>query len=265
MIARTLLASTAAVLIAGLASVSGATFTFSNTNDIIINDSANPPTMASPYPSTNVVTGLDGSIISKVTVQLFGFAHTFPSDVAVLVVGPEGQNSILMANVGGSTRTPVTNVDLTFDDDAASYLPLESQIVSGTFKPTTNTFSFSFPQPAPSSNEIMGAFLGSFKGTDPNGVWNLFVVDDYPSDSGVITGGWSLTITTVPVLLSITKMQTNAVLSWTNAVTGYTLQTTPSLAPGSWTNVNIAPVIVAGYYTVTNAVTNRAMFYRLAK
>jgi hypothetical protein len=255
----------AAVVITGFTSAMAGTFTFSNTNAIAINDSPNPPTMANPYPSTNLVSGLGGSIISKVTVQLHGFAHTFPSDVAIVLVGPEGQNSILLAHVGGSSKIAVTNIDLTLDDDASDYLPLNSQLVSGTFKPTTNTFSFPFPPPAPSTNQIMGAFLGSFKNTEPNGTWNLFVVDQYPDDSGVITGGWSLTITTAPVLLSISKTGTNAILSWTNAVTGYTLQATPSLAPAAWTNVSPSPVIVSGNYTVTNAITNNSTFYRLAK
>jgi subtilisin-like proprotein convertase family protein len=256
---------TVTIFFTGLLSVSAATFTFSNTNAIVINDSANPPTAASLYPSPVQVTGVDGSTITKVTVQLHGFAHTFASDVAIVLVGPEGQNSILMANVGGPSKIAVTNLELTLDDDAASYLPLDSQLVSGTFKPTTNTFSFSYAPPAPATNELMGAFLGNFKNTEPNGAWKLFVVDQSSEDSGIITGGWSLTLTTTPVLLSISKSQTNAVLSWTNALTGYTLQATPSLAPAAWTNVSPAPVVISGNYTVTNAMTNSSTFYRLAK
>ena len=264
----------AAVFIAGLSSTMADTFTFSNTNTIVINDSDSPPTAASPYPSTNLVSGIAGSSITKVTARIYGFAHTFPSDVSILLVGPGRQNStnstnsILMAQVGGSTRTSVTNLDLTFDDDAASNLPLENQLVSGTFKPTTNTFSFSYPSPAPSTDQIMGASLGNFKNTDPNGTWNLFVVDLYPGDSGVITGGWSLTITTsttVPALLSISKAGTNAILSWTNTAAGYTLQAAASLSSTTWTNVSPAPVVVSGNYTVTNAMTNNSTFYRLAK
>jgi subtilisin-like proprotein convertase family protein len=263
MIRRTLI--TTAFFIAGLSSVTAATFTFSNTNVIVINDSASPPTPASPYPSALQVTGVNGSTITKVTVQLHGFAHTFPSDVAIVLVGPEGQNSILLANVGGTSKIAVTNLELTLDDDAASYLPLDSQLASGTYKPTTNTFLFPFAPPAPATNELMGAFLGNFKNTEPNGAWNLFVVDQYPDDSGIITGGWSLTITTAPVLLSISRTQTNAVLSWTNALAGYTLQATPSLVPAAWTAVSPAPIVISGNYTVTNAMTNRSTFYRLAK
>ena len=36
--------------------------TLSNTNTIIINDSVNPPTVATPYPSSIVVTGLTGQV-----------------------------------------------------------------------------------------------------------------------------------------------------------------------------------------------------------
>jgi hypothetical protein len=250
---------------AGMAAATAGTFTFSNTNAVIINDSANPPTAGSPYPSTNQVTGLAGSLITKVTVSLFGFAHTFPSDVAILLVGPGGQNAILMANVGGSSRMPVTNLDLTLDDDAASYLPLDSALISGTFKPTTNTFSFPFPAPAPTTDELMGASLANFQNTEPNGTWSLFVADDYQEDSGVITGGWSLTISTTPLLLSIARQQTNAVLSWTNAAAGYTLQSTPVLNPPAWTNVLDPVTVASGHFIVTNAITTNRMFYRLAK
>ena len=114
----------------------------------------------------------------------------------------------------------------------------------------------------------MEASLGNFKNTDPNGTWNLFVVDQYPGDSGVITGGWSLTITTgtnEPVQLSISRAGTNAILSWANTATGYTLQAAPSLSSTTWTNVSPAPVVVSGNYTVTNAMTNSSTFYRLAK
>jgi hypothetical protein len=38
--------------------------------------------------------------------------------------------------------------------------------------------------------------MSAFNGQSPNGTWSLYVVDDGPSDQGVISGGWSLTVTT---------------------------------------------------------------------
>ncbi len=265
MTTRTLL--TAAVLIGSLSTVAAGTFTFSNTNAIVINDSVNPPTAATPYPSTNVVSGVTGSYVTKVTVQIHGFAHSFPADVDMVLVGPGGQNVILMGNVGTENLpTPATNIDLTLDDDATSNMPLDTDLVSGTFKPTQrNAFIFDFPAPAPTTASLMGTNLSNFENLNPNGDWTLFVVDDTGDHSGVITGGWSLTFTTAPVLLSVAQTQTNAVLSWTNAATGYTLQATPSLSPAAWSTVGITPVEISGRLVVTNAMTNKTMFYRLAQ
>ena len=262
---RTLI--TAAMLISGASTVAAGTFTFSNTNAIVINDSISPPTAATPYPSTNVVSGITGGYVTKVTVQIHGFAHAFPADVDVVLVGPGGQNAVLMGNVGTETLPPpATNVDLTIDDDAASSMPLDTPLVSGTYKPTQReAFGFDFPAPAPASSNLMGATLVNFKNVNPNGTWSLFVVDDTNPDSGVITGGWSLTVTTAPVILSLARAQTNAILSWTNVVTGYTLQASPSLSAPAWTNVTIPPANFGGNYVVTNAMTNNTTFYRLAK
>lgn len=265
MITRAILA--ASIVAGGLVTATAGTFTFSNTNAIVINDSTNPPTAAAPYPSTNLVSGIKGSYVTKVTVQIVGFAHAFPSDVDVVLVGPGGQNAVLMGNVGTlNLPQPATNINLTIDDDAVASMPLDSDLTSGTYKPTQRQqFIFDFPAPAPATSNLMGPTLANFKSAEPNGTWSLYVVDDTETSSGIITGGWSLTITTAPVLLSISRAQTNAILSWTNAATGYTLQTSPSVSHPAWTNVTATPVIISGNYTVTNAIINGSTFYRLAK
>src|SRR4051812_34969707 len=43
-----------------------------------------------------------------------------------------------------------------------------------------------------------GSSLSVFNGTDPNGAWNLYIVDDYPLFSGFLNGGWCLTLYTGP-------------------------------------------------------------------
>ncbi|MGH9580306.1 MAG: hypothetical protein ACRD2R_04875, partial [Terriglobales bacterium] len=165
------------------------TFTFSNTNAITIND-ATAPAAATPYPSNIVVSGLSGTI-TKVTVKLKGFSHTFPDDVDILLVGPTGTNLILMSDVGSGFS--VSGLDLTFDDLGLS-LPDSSTLSSGTFRPTdfpgTGTESFPSPAPAASANPLLSAF----DGTDPNGTWSLYVVDDEQPDSGSISMGWEITI-----------------------------------------------------------------------
>lgn len=142
---------------------------------------------AAPYPSTIAVSGITGSV-SKVTATLSGFTHTFPADVDVLLVGPQGQTVVLMSDVGGGTDA--TNVTLTFDDSAP---PIGATVVSGTFQPTNSGITDPFPAPAPAGR---GAALSAFNGVDPNGTWSLYVVDDAAADIGAFAGGWSLTITT---------------------------------------------------------------------
>ena len=174
---------------------------------------------ASPYPSTINVTGQGG--ITKVTVQLLGITHTFPDDIEVLLVSPTGVKVTLMGDVGGGTDA--ANVNLTFDDAAATQIPDAGPLVTGTFRPTylgTGTAS-GFPAPAPAPP--YSTMLSSFNGTIQNGTWSLYVVDDSLGDSGTISGGWCITIT-APTLAEMnaiaarSRADGQSVIKWT---TGY--------------------------------------------
>src|SRR5215211_1269702 len=145
---------------------------------------------ATPYPATVNVSGLSGTI-TDLNVSLKGVSHTFPDDIEALLVGPGGQKVILMANVGGGGD--LNGVDLTFDDEAAGGLPDSAQIRAGTYKPT-GIGSISIPTPAPAGP--YGTSLTAFDGADPNGTYSLYVVDDSANDSGQISGGFSVDITT---------------------------------------------------------------------
>ena len=186
-----------ALLLTVCASQSG-TFSFSNTDPIVINDIGNPPTPASPYASAIEVTGLEGQVITHVSVTLNGFSHTFPSDVNILLVGPSGQMSTLMSEVGGNTRLPVSDLTLTLDSSAASWLPIDSELFSGVFKPTRQfpSLPFEFPAPAPAGSSSALADLSVFEGTAPDGAWRLFVLDESTPDSGFISSGWTLNLAT---------------------------------------------------------------------
>ena len=149
---------------------------------------------ASPYPSPLTISGHTGVIISSVTVTLNNLSHTFPDDVDILLVGPGGQDAILMSDVGGST--PASGITLTLDDAAGSNIPDAGPLVSGTFKPTNSGVGDAFPAPAPAPSG--GSALSVFNGTNPNGIWKLYISDDSGGDSGSLAGGWCLNITTVP-------------------------------------------------------------------
>ena len=161
------------------------TNTFQNTNLITINDNTN----ATPYPSSINVAGQLG-VVGKVKVILQGLTHTFPHDVGVLLVGPQGQTVVLMADAGGGQ--PVNDLTLTFDDNATNGLTELGPLTTGTFRPGDLGTADSFPSPAPAGP--YGAGLFAFRGANPNGTWSLYVLDDEAADSGKIARGWILTL-----------------------------------------------------------------------
>ena len=159
-----------------------------NVAKITMNDAS----IASPYPSTITISGMETSI-TDLNVQLFGFGHTWPEDADLLLVGPQGQNLLLLSDVGGG-NPGVSNLNLILDDNAAQSLPAGSAFASGTYKPTNYEGAENLPSPAPSSSGA--TTLAAFNGTDPNGTWSLYVVDDTAGDAGAINGGWCLNVTT---------------------------------------------------------------------
>ena len=179
----------------------GATiFTFSNTAPITINDNAS----ATPYPST-ITLGSFGAL--DVNVVITGLTHGFPEDIGILLVGPGGQKVVLMNNTGGINPITVP-INITFDDQAAGNVPnpISGSLASGTYKPTNlapGCPGNSFNPPAPACP--YGTSLSAFNGTNPAGVWSLYVEDFAAGDSGLISGGWSLVVTksrtTVAVLV----------------------------------------------------------------
>jgi subtilisin-like proprotein convertase family protein len=168
------------------------TFSFTNAAFVTIPSVGH----AAPYPSVINVSGMAGTI-SSITATLRGFTHTWPADVDVLLVGPTGQKAMIFSDVGGGNS--LNNVTVTLSDSAASSLTA-ARITAGTYKPTniepgeTGELD-SFSSPAPTGPYTSS--LSAFTGTNPNGPWSLYVVDDGPGDQGSLAGGWSLSITTV--------------------------------------------------------------------
>ncbi|MCA2693266.1 MAG: S8 family serine peptidase [Microcystis sp. M144S2] len=160
---------------------------FSNPNPITIPDSGS----STPYPSTINVSGLSGNI-NSLKVTLTNLSHTWPDDIDVLLVGPTGTKALLMSDVGGSSD--VSNVSLTFDPTATSFLPDSGLITSGSYKATNFGTGDFFNSPAPGGP--YGTDFSVFNGINPNGTWSLYVVDDAGLDVGTIAGGWSMLIGT---------------------------------------------------------------------
>lgn len=155
---------------------------------------------ATPSPSSVTVSTTSPDVITSVEVTLYNFYHHSLDDVDVLLVGPTGAASLLMSDVGGSNS--VDGINLTFSPVAAASLPDDAQVASGTWLPTNWFTEDPWGQP---NNDDFGAVapsgpynadLSVFNGSNPNGVWRLFVKDDASVAAGKIFDGWSLTIET---------------------------------------------------------------------
>jgi hypothetical protein len=69
---------------------------------------------------------------------------------------------------------------------------------------------------------------------------------------------------TMPVL-NIARSGGSAVLSWSNTVPGFILQSTPSLSPTGWNPVTQPVVVNGGLNLVTDTLGSTPLFYRLSK
>ncbi len=142
---------------------------------------------ATPYPSALAVAGVTGTV-QRLAVRLNSLSHTYTADLDVLLVGPGGQKVMLMSDAGGSSN--VSNVTLTFQDGAPA---LTGTVVTGTYSPTDLMPGETLPAPAPAGP--YPTTLSPFNGTNPNGTWTLYVLDDEAGDVGTIAS-WSLLVTT---------------------------------------------------------------------
>jgi hypothetical protein len=186
----------------GAGQVQGATFN----NPTSISVSLGGP--ASPYPSILTVGGLTTAVAS-VSVTLSNVTHAFSDDLDILLVGPAGQKVMLMSDAGGNNG--LGNVNLTFAHTSSVLLPNAGPITSGTYQPTDHEAGDILTGPAPAGP--YGTDLTVFNGTNPNGVWRLFMYDDASfNGGGAIAGGWALNIELIspPVITSHPQSQTVA-------------------------------------------------------
>ena len=186
-----------------------------NSGDVVYN------VLATPYPSAIDVSGVTGKVDS-VTIALnnvktsegFGSGSGLSQVINLLLVGPEGQNVVLMSQIPSA---PLNSVTLKLDDNAASFLYTLSSstvptIASGTYKPTNysqinriDVYPLALPPGTPTGapEGPYGSTLSVFNKTNPNGTWKLYAVDAVPENSkasNAATPGsiasWSVNITT---------------------------------------------------------------------
>lgn len=183
---------------------------YRNPNPVVINDGAQSPV------STITVAGEAGPV-GSLRVTLYDITHNSVGDIDVLLVGPGGQNILLIGDAGGATGLFGTRT-LTLIDSAGQVLPQNGGFETGQYEPTSWTAgqpNFNSPAPAGPYNEPGSSVGGGpnltsvFNGTNPNGTWSLYIRDDNGAafskrqssaggQNGTLFGGWGLEIFTSP-------------------------------------------------------------------
>jgi subtilisin-like proprotein convertase family protein len=139
---------------------------------------------AAPYGS-EIVVPYDAPVLD-VNLELH-LVHGAPVDLDLLLVGPGGQNALVMSDAGGAAGV---NVTFDIDDEADTPIPAAAGPQPSTaYRPTNYDAMESFVAPAPA--QVGNTFLGVFDGTSAAGTWRLYAMDDAASDVGTIVS-WEL-------------------------------------------------------------------------
>lgn len=170
--------------------------------------------IANPYPSTINVAGLSGN--KRIRLTLNDFRHEFGNDIDMLLVGPQGQKFIFASDIGGTTAQS-TPIDFSITDTAENILPETARLVDGAeYRPSNSGANdvFEMPAPAapyenaaPSGTSTFSSVFGT-NGSNLNGTWSLYIVDDANTDSGRIEGGWKLTFESAQYFCPICRLCT---------------------------------------------------------
>ena len=165
-----------------------------NSAPVIIND-LQP---AAPYPSIISVSNVPGPLID-VSVTLSKLSHTFPDDLDILLVSPNGNSVLLMSDACGTSD--LDYMTLTFTHQSANVLPNQGLPIWSVVRPTNYVAGDPFPAPADGGSYTTDML--DFNGGTANGDWKLFILDDSPGDIGLLENGWSLNLTTLQQMNTI--------------------------------------------------------------
>jgi subtilisin-like proprotein convertase family protein len=131
----------------------------------------------STLPFCGINTGLGTDIwINK--VEIHGINHTYADDIDLLLISPGADTLVLSADNGDSYAN---YPDVIFTDSAMTYISdFDFDSLLAGYYHTQDTIGFA-----------------KFNGQDPNGTWQLKLIDDADADIGYLTH-WTLEFTTTP-------------------------------------------------------------------
>lgn len=166
-----------------------------------------------PYPVNFVVAGLP-STLSNISIRIHSIFPQNGDDVyfdvfALLLVGPAGQKVLLIADCGGGSFFSVEGtpgVTLNFSATATASAPDSTALSSRTYLPTKGAAASpgsavpaNFYAPAPAGPYSLN--LADFNGTNPNGTWALYFIDD----TNAVNHAWRYSYAELTIVIPTTS------------------------------------------------------------
>lgn len=147
---------------------------------------------ASPYPSTQSFNTQPGEVISGVRFVSPEIGHFSPDDIDMLLVGAQGQSTVLMSDTCGSAL--FFQEIFAFKDEASKALHDDAECSGGNSRPSDfgDPGQDAWPWPAPTGPH--GQTLSVFNGLQGED-WKLFVVDDAVGNTGFLSN-WTVQVNT---------------------------------------------------------------------
>lgn len=123
--------------------------------------------------------------IDNVTIDL---QHQLLSDLAIFLIGPNGQVLDLSTGNGGAGDSYAGTV---FSDNASDYITMGFPPYAGTFRPEGRSMNLLPPY---SNVPPLGGntFASVFNGSNADGIWTLHINDFLAIDTGILNS-WSIT------------------------------------------------------------------------
>jgi subtilisin-like proprotein convertase family protein len=147
---------------------------------LIINDN----TYATPYPMTFNVAGI-ATPATRIAISLSAFDHTYPSDVAMLLVSPAGSACIVAGRIQGDTAATFVDVVL---DGISPNGPWDGYS-AGQYQTNASDsyFDFALINGCPEGPyETSFSIFNNSPAIDVNGTWKLYIQDFASADVGTL-------------------------------------------------------------------------------
>jgi hypothetical protein len=203
----------AAVCVLAIACLAGTAGTASASSFFSLDGTSTIPASgnASLYPSTITVPGTTTGLVTDIDVGITGVTHANLMDLGAVLVSPGGKAFEPFDAIDGGS---VSNINVTFNDQASGLAPQGGTLATGTYKPTVRIFGLSESYPAPGPGLAYAnpgpagggtaTLDGTFGGFAASGTWKLYVVDFDGATGGGSIAQWDMLITTAAPDASLT-------------------------------------------------------------